>query len=194
MDIDTPETPLLARVAPGVYIGNVTAAMNSKLTTDMKITATIDLTGRQKYAVSAGATREFVLPSQELLRDEYQKMINKLKEIATCIKDFRAKNHNVLIYCIDGRNKSPLVAGYYMITYLGSKPTDVVTTLSTIYMTPEQRKMEQDDQNNRYMLPENITPEEREKLDTDRKARAELRCLTLITFKNLLRVVPSGGS
>jgi protein-tyrosine phosphatase len=96
---------------------------------DADITAIINLTGKMDRMVEDVDYFDYALPSSELLETEFQKTITKLEAIMSDLSELRNNNRNVLIHCLDGKNKSMLAAGYYLITRCGKKADATIDLL-----------------------------------------------------------------
>ncbi len=192
-------TPRHVNVVDGVYIGNASAASDFDFLDRYDITAVINLTGKQLRDVRGKPITlpgyihvfDFMLPSQELLDAEIPKTYNKLDAIMNVIRSLRVDGRNVLIQCNDGRNKSMLVVGYYLIVDHEQQHSDVISKLETLYFTDQQKSLEARDKQ-LYAANPNTTaviigPAERSIYEADRAERQELRGLTMMTFRKLLR-------
>ncbi len=185
--------PRHASVVDGIYVGNASAASDFDFLDQHDITIIINLTGRQlrdthgKPIVMPGYIRvyEFILPSQELLDTEIPKTYNKLDAIMNAIRSSRIDGRNVLIQCNDGKNKSMLVAGYYLIVDYEQRYSNVVSKLEALYFTPQQKAAEARDTQSQ-VIPLNAA--ERITYETDKAERQELKGLTMMTFRKLLRL------
>lgn len=155
-----------AKVIDGLYIGNCT---DNSFLTIANISAIINVAGKPlSHTIDVF---DYTLPSQELLDSEIPKTINKLDTICQDIKLLLDNNRNVLIYC-GGKNKSPLIAGYYLIKYCGWNHMVAISTLKYIYMTKEQKE---------ELSSTNSTSRKHE--------LGLLECLTMGTFCKVLRIV-----
>jgi hypothetical protein len=101
-----------------------------------------------------------------------------------------SNKHRILIQCADGRNKSMLIAGYYLITRGKMNPDQVVNMLETKYFSDQQRA---DDIRDDEITRKAILGEDPPKFsDDDRQRQSErrdLRCLTRRSFQKLLRTI-----
>jgi hypothetical protein len=207
-------TPIYTKVTDGIWIGNETSVTVVSMLISNNITAVINLTGTDIYRLF-GADQwydcidviDFLLPNQELMDTEIPKVTNKLDTIANEINKFRAQGKCVLIQCIDGKNKSMLAAGYYLIVdqkrqheadpgkVRAVNVDDIISNLETIYYTQAQKDDERHDLASWDIDPDlieekllKLTPEARKKLDQDREGRRAVRGLTMPTFRKLLRL------
>ncbi len=144
--------PLINQVAPGLFVGNLAAAVSPGLLRDNAVDAAINLCGPIRLVDShlfgegnpSGTTDppehidtyNYTLPVQELLDDEIDKTIERLKVIAGEIGNLLSSSKIVLVYCEDGQRKSLLTAGFYLINS-GKKHESVVQHLNSIY--PDNR-------------------------------------------------------
>lgn len=166
----------VVKVTDGIWVCSG-AAFNDLLVTTADITAVIDLDGSRNYGTSVDVF-DFMLPDQELLDEELPPIIKKLNTIATTIKTLRDNGRNILISCPDGRNKSMLAVGYYLLT-IKNAPESTIDMLDTIRFTPEQKC---DDMAYKQLLNAVVAPEVEEK----RRERQLLRSLTLNSFRKIL--------
>lgn len=123
---------IYALVTDGIYIGNINSAKDLVFLANADISAIINLSGVYNDPVEDVDCFDFLLPSQELLDSEIPMTVKKLETIATTIADLRARNRTVLIHCIDGKNKCPLCAGYFLIKYCGYG-AEIIERLRNLY-------------------------------------------------------------
>lgn len=186
--------PMVASVGNGIWVGNVASASQTKFINDMNIAAIVNLTGRFPESVHDDVDYfDYMLPSQELMNNEFPKTITKLESIAGDIKDIRDNNKNVLIYCYDGKNKCILAAAYYLITHCGKDVESVIESLEQLYFTEEQKREEQESKLTiQSMVPEDQTVGVALSVNMaavkKREERNAIRCLTLSSFKKILRM------
>ncbi len=126
---------LVAKVSDGIWIGNATC--NPLFMQANNISAVIKL-DRNVIVGPDFDHFSYALPDTELMVEEFPKTIAKLDSMCEIISEMRAVGRNIIIQCADGKNKSALVAGYYLTRRVGQKRDTVVTQLSTVYFTPEQ--------------------------------------------------------
>lgn len=187
--------PIHAKVAEGLWVGNKSSCIDVQFLADEDITAIINLSGTADPPVEDVDYFDFMLPSQELLDIEFPKTLSKLEAIANDIKMLRDNGRSVLIHCSDGKNKCVLAAGYYLITQCEKKAADVIEQLELLYLTAEQKREEMDFRSKLSHIPEN--PEEgvaiAVSVDAERRkaTRNEIKCLTIASFRKILRVVGS---
>lgn len=175
------------QIKHNLYIGDITS-VKSKSLESLQISAIINLTD-DKINCTGIEVFDYYLPDQELLDTEFGKTIKKLDTIIDDIKYLHQLNHSVLICCFDGRNKSALVAGYYLIS-IGEHSSKVITMLDTLYFTPEMRVQEeiykkqiQDEQNG--IVPFASGDELILRLSLA-ESRNKIRCLTLQSFQKII--------
>ncbi len=128
---------LVAKVSDGIWIGNAEMSNNAVFMRVNDISAVIKL-DRSVIIPPDMDHFSYVLPDNELLSEEFPKTVTKLESICDIISEMRAVGRNIVIQCADGKNKSALVAGYYLTRRGGQKRDVVITQLSTVYFTPEQ--------------------------------------------------------
>lgn len=181
---------------PIITVGDYTVAESREITTNLNISAVINLHGEDiKTQIE---THDFMLPSQELLDSEKQKIMTKLNAIADNIHNLRNAGKNVLVVCEDGKNKCMLAVGYYLIMKCGAKYIDVIYQLETLYFDQKQHADETFDRDlivansNPKNTPREFTNAEFTALEESRNARREIRCLTMQSFARLLRL--AGGA
>lgn len=180
---------LYANVKDGLWIGDKNAAADYDFLQTHNITAVISLSGTPKMFDDIDYF-DYTITSQELLSNEVSKTISKLDTIFKDIKTLRDNNRIVLINCIDSKNKSPLVAGYYLMKTKKDDESSgsIIWRLESIYFTAVQFT---DEAAYRYMVSQNmvnssdILPEDIQQKLRDRN---EIRCLTNRSFRNILRV------
>jgi hypothetical protein len=128
---------LIAHVCDNIYIGNI-ASIRADILARHKISIIINLAGSQYKRDKCGDVdiMEYTLPSQELLDSEVPRTISKLDTIYNKIKE-ASSAHNILICCNDGKNKSALVAAYYLLKS-GQHSAQVIKKIENIYCTDSQ--------------------------------------------------------
>jgi hypothetical protein len=200
--------PKHIKVTDGIYIGNLTAASDTGFLRTYNINAVVNLTGKALVDVYGRqldtlppnvVVLDFLLPSQELMDTEIPKTCNKLDAIMTDIRSLRVNHRNILVQCNDGKNKSMLVIGYYLIVDHERPYDKVIDDLEILYFTDQQKAIEIRDRQQRDADPEIIeglllgmSADARKQLEVDRLERRELRGLTMLTFRKLLRL--KGGA
>lgn len=128
---------LVAKVADGIWIGNAEMTNNAVFMRVNDISAIVKLD--RNVIISPDVDHfSYVLPDNELMPEEFPKTVTKLDSICNIISEMRAVGRNIVLQCADGKNKSALVAGYYLTRRCGQRRDVVVTQLSTVYFTPEQ--------------------------------------------------------
>lgn len=168
---------LSARITKNMYIGDVQLVQNTKFLHNENITAIINLSGKKTTSVNNIDIFDFVLSNQELMDVEFPKMISKLEMICQTISELVHNNRNFLICCLDGKNKSPLTAGYYLIKYCREDVNHTISRLETIYYSPD-------------ILAEHINAGTSNNVsDNLRTAHAERRTLTMSSFRRILRLI-----
>jgi hypothetical protein len=184
-----------ALAAEGLYVGNRPAAVDLQFLSNADITAVIDVSGLQKPLahVEDVDVFTFLLPNQELMNTEFQKTEAKLSTITSLIKDLHTSRRRILIVCDDAKNKCLLAAGHYLIS-TGASHVKTISDLEMLYLSAEQRAEELQERNLLDTDPDIF--EKRDKLDPKIRAEIEQRaaqrrermCLTMETFKKLLRL------
>lgn len=179
---------LFGKVADGIWIGNSTLASDEFFFQVNDISAIIKL---DRNIISGVDVDEFIfaVPDDELMEMEYQKTITKLESICETIKELRDNRRNILIQCADGKNKSALVAGYYITRRGGVDADRAISFLTTIYFSADQVKEEQKDRE-RFLKIQNMDPVQ-ELTGEDLKKQEErrkLRALTNVSFQKIIRL------
>ena len=120
------QDPVISKITDSLYIGNSAAAKNCDLLNQLGITAVFNFGSLYKRDQQYPAiVFDYVLPSQELMDSEIPKTMLKLESIAEDINATINDSHRILVVCSDGKNKSTLAVGYYLIKK-ASRPLDVV--------------------------------------------------------------------
>lgn len=190
---------MYALVDDGIYVGNISAAKDLNFLANADVSAIINLSGKLVESIEDVDVFEFLLPSQELMDSEIPKTNAKLDTICTVIHELRANNRTVLIQCADGKNKCMLAVGYYLISKHNKPFNTVIEQLEMLYLSPQQKSDERDERVRYDLDPEafertesGLSPEERYILETKRSARRNLKCLTMASFRKILRL--KGGA
>lgn len=186
--------PLYAKIAEGIWVGNINATLELDFAAN-DITAVINLSGKYLTFTSDDIDNfDYALPNQELMDIEFPKTLTKLDVIASDIADLRANNRNILVQCYDGRNKSILAVGYYLISKCNKRPDSVVDLLEQIYFDDDQKRAEQEAKvaDMSRFIPDDMSKGTAMSLDLNiaqmREERNAIRCLTFASFKKILRV------
>jgi hypothetical protein len=186
-----------AQAVDGLYVGNRGAARDLAFLSNADITAIVDISGFWvKFPLDPIEDVDvftFLLPNQELMNTEFQKTEAKLGEITKLLQNLRSSRRTVLIVCDDGKNKCMLAAGHYLISG-GAPYVKTIDQLEMLYFTQQQRDEELQERNLLATDPDIF--EKRDKLDAKVReelalrasARRERACLTMETFKKLLRM------
>lgn len=196
------EKTVYAKIAEGIYVGNAASAADIQFLADAEITAIVNLSGRADMNVEDVDIFDYMLPSQELMEVEFPKTFAKLEIISQDIHAARINQRSVLIHCGDGKNKCMLAAGYYLITHCGKKYDAVIDQLETLYFSAQQKHDDQEDQGRMAVDPEEYlqpdiklteierkaTEDVRKELEEKRAARRAIRCLTMSSFRKMLRL------
>lgn len=124
-----------ARYSDRLFVGDLESIKDLKFLTTNDITAAINISGKAVKVADEIDIFSFLLPSEELLDTEIPKTTAKLETIAKTIADLYSGNHNILIYCADGRNKALLTLGFYLIGYQQKPYADVIVEMENIYGT-----------------------------------------------------------
>jgi hypothetical protein len=128
------QDPVISKITDGLYIGNSAAAKNCDLLNQFGITAVFNFGSLYKRDQHYPAmVFDYVLPSQELMDSEIPKTMLKLDSIAEDIHATLAESHRILVVCSDGKNKSTLAVGYYLIKKASRNLDVVVETLESAY-------------------------------------------------------------
>lgn len=177
---------LVKKVSDGIWIGNSSCSDPTFYRVN-DVSAMIRL-DKKIQPVDDVDCFDFVVPDNELMDMEFQKVSLKLDSICETIAELRANGRNVLVQCGDGKNKSALVVGYYLTRRCGLPTDTVVTMLTTIYFTPEQVQEEVAD---KQRLQKIQYGEEVQPITADALARQEvrrgLRALTNVSFQKIIR-------
>ena len=176
------------KITEGVWVGAVTSNrdiidptflqtndIDAVIALNLKITGSFDVF-------------DFAISSAELLDFEIPKTISKLEQACETIKDLRAANRGILIACNDGKNKSMLVAGYWLITRGGMQPDAVINFLETIHFSAQERADETRDVEALHRSIQTDTPLKNTAEDLKKQSiRREKRCLTMASFRRVLQ-------
>lgn len=130
---------LQAKISDGIWIGDSSIVNDTTFFQTFDISAIISL---DRGIKSVEDIFDYVIPGTELMDSEVPKVLTKLNDICDTIKELRENGRAVLIQCADGKNKSALVAGYYLISRGGMDAAKVVEFLIGMYFTPAQRAEE----------------------------------------------------
>ncbi len=176
---------LQSKIQEGIWIGDSSMCKDTTFFQTFDISAIISL---DRGITSAEDIFEFVLPNTELLDSEVPKVLTKLESICDTIKELRENGRSVLIQCADGKNKSALVAGYYLIRRGGMDPVKVIEFLTKMYFTAAQSAEEAADKIRleRVQREEQVAPLSEEDMKRQ-EARRVLRALTNRSFQKILR-------
>lgn len=126
---------LVAKVADGIWIGNAVVSNLHFAANDISAVVKLDTGVVVDPSVDCFT---YALPDTELLQEEYPRVIAKLKTICDIISDMRAVGRNIIIQCEDGKNKSAIVAAFYLTRNLGQQRDVVIQQLSAVYFSPKQ--------------------------------------------------------
>lgn len=155
------QEPLIAKITDNVYIGNGASARNCDLLNQLGITAVFNFSSLyQRDQQYPAMVFDYVLPSQELMDSEIPKTMIKLDSIAEDIHATLAESHRILVVCSDGKNKSTLAVGYYLIKKASRNLDVVVEVLESAYCNSSM----------------------------DEKALKASRALTMASFRKVLRL------
>jgi hypothetical protein len=184
---------LFKQVQDDIYVGNHASAEDMTFLANAGITAIINLGKRGAPPIESVIIFDASLPSQEMMDSEIPDAVIRLETLSSYIDDLRRGQHTILIRCTDGRNQSILLAGYYMITRC-TRSQSVIEDLGMIYMTDQQRA---DEAAERLCIAENpgkfgsrfndMSAEERVEAEARERSRKDARCLTMASFRKLLR-------
>ncbi len=197
--------PIRVKVADSLWVGNI-SAFDVNFLAQNNITVVINVTGKPSTSLMKNCIvsndldiADYILPSQELMDTEILKTCNKLDTIMSDMCRWLANKKNILIQCNDGKNKSMLVAGYYLITVCKRDHNEAIQSLETAYFTEQQKIEEKKDYIAWNTDPEVVeatfakfTAEEWAAIQTKRSERRAVRGLTMATFRKLLRI--KGGA
>lgn len=114
-----------ARYSEQLYVGDETISRDKSFIENENISAIINLSSNP-VKIENVATFSYQLPSNELLDSEIPKVNTKLDYIAKMISELYQDGHVILIYCMDGLNKSLLALGYYLMQHHNIKYDDVI--------------------------------------------------------------------
>jgi hypothetical protein len=126
---------LVAKVADGIWIGNSNVSSAFMRVNDISAVVKLD------NDVIVGPDIDcftYALPDAELLNEEIPRVVTKLSTVCNIINEMRGVGRNIIIQCSSGKNKSAVVAGFYLTRYLGQKRDVVTEQLSAVYFSPEQ--------------------------------------------------------
>lgn len=187
------DSSLHALVCDRIYAGNTEAANDIDLLDQLGITAVINLSDK-KY-IGLHEVYDFALSPCELLQSEIQKMQLKLASIITQLTKLYNNSGRLFIFCNDGRNRSLLVAGCFLVSH-GHKYQDVINKLEMLYMSADQRAHELREReridaelDGKIIL---MSAEESARIASSKESRNELRGLTNKSFAKIIRL--NGGA
>lgn len=180
------------QVSEGIFVGDL--AVVTSLTRDQGFTRVIWLgtvDPLKPLPQCPGAEYFYYpLPNQELMEQEFPRIFTRLDTIANDIDLMRKAGCKILVACDDGKNRSLLACGYYLITKL--RQNDVIARLEMLYFSAEQRA--EDIEDAKYITAaDNEEPieETEEAMATRLARRAErrvIRGLTMNSFKKMLKL------
>jgi hypothetical protein len=173
---------LCVKIADGIWIGGAKATADPILLQCNDISAVIRLD-----KLPPGDTIdvfEYSIPGTELLDMETPSVVKKLETICEDIRDLRDSRRNILIQCVDGRNKSPFVAAYYLIRKCGRDARSTIDSISGVYFTPGQAAAEKlsAERFAKIQNGEDVPAEDPNEL----AVRASLRALTNRSYRGIL--------
>lgn len=167
-----PEIPIYHTIIDGIFVGNLWSADSISTIDHLDITKVINLTNFDIEPIEDVEFIEFGLPDTEMLDAEIPRMTEKLDNIVKTINNALTSGCRVLICCEDGRNKSMLVAAYYLCS-CGSPLETTIARLETAYFSPAQMAAEQAERRGEYQ--------------PDREERQKIRAFTMKSYLTLLR-------
>jgi hypothetical protein len=182
---------LVAKIADGIWIGNAEMSNNPVFLRVNDISAIIKLD--RSVAVPADMDSfGYPLPDNELMPEEFPKTVTKLDSICEIISEMRGVGRNIIIQCADGKNKSALVAGYYLTRRLGQNPETVVSQLSTVYFSPEQVVEDREEKDRLLKIQSgegvpNVTAVTAEDLKRQ-EVRRSRQALSNLSFRRIIRL------
>jgi hypothetical protein len=179
--------PKYVKIAEGIYVGAIPPrqSLDQAFLTTSDVKAVIALNIRLESA--SVEILEYALPIDEMMDSEIPKTLSKLGEICEEIKELRDGGVNVLVACNDGRNRSMLVVGYYMIKYGRMNPRDVVRMLEQFHFTEQERlDQERDDEAVRLSVLSGGQLQRTQEDIRAADARRGVRCLTMQSFRRAL--------
>lgn len=183
------KTLLFAKVADGIWIGNAALSRDEMFFRVNDISAVIKLDRAVTTEVDADEFT-FAIPDDELMEMEYAKVISKLKEICDTIKELRDNRRNIVIQCADGKNKSSLVAGYYLSRRGGINAEKVIDFLTCVYFNPDQVKEEQCDKERLQKIQNGVSVPD--PTPADLKKQEERRNLRALSNRSFCGIIRSG--
>jgi hypothetical protein len=188
----------LYSITRNIFVGTKDSLDIPKCLHDSGITAIINVTGYQINSIEGIDIFDYTLPNQELMDIEISKVSAKLDIIINDINELRRNGRNILIICTDSKNKSILVAGYYLISS-GEHYQKVIDRLEMLYFTEQQKLDEIADRKLKALAPElfeeyysKLVETEKIDLETKRRERRLLKCLTMVSYIKVLRI--KGGA
>ena len=175
-------TLLFAKIADGIWIGNSVATENVLCCKDIHSIIRLDNIPGDFCEIY-----NYAISSEELLDMEIPTVVKKLNKICDIICDLKSAHKNILIQCADGKNKSLLVAGYFLKKCGKMNAHTVLTKCRTIYFTDEQRGEEILDQERAQKIKrgEHIMPPSPEDIER-MEVRKNLRCLNNRSYRKII--------
>lgn len=195
---------MYARVSDCIYVGNAAASSDLLFLANADISAIINLCTskeNQPEPTEYVDVFDFILPAQELMDSELQKTDMRLAAIVGAVRDLRKSNRSVLISCEDGKNQCMLVAGYYQIAELRMGADAVIESLEMLYFN---EAMKADELRERTLLKTNPgalqtqligrSAAEIAQIEESISSRRDRKCLTMASFRKILRMKGLGKS
>ena len=178
---------MFAKVTDGIWIGNAALSNDELFFRVNDISAVIKLDRAVSTVVDADEFT-FAIPDDELMEMEWHKVTLKLDEICDTIKELRDNRRNIIIQCADGKNKSSLVAGYYLSRRGGISAEKVIESLTCAYFSADQVKEEQCDRDRLQKIQNGISVPDPTQADLQKQEeRRNLRALSNRSFCGIIR-------
>ncbi len=111
-------------IYPGLWLGDITSAMDTEFLKEKKITCIINCT--QNYPFVKGISHTYRVPVMDNLKtDQIYKMYTALDQASKYIYEM-LPSHNILIHCHAGRQRSVAVVSAFFIKYADFDPELVI--------------------------------------------------------------------
>lgn len=122
-------TPAASEILPGLWIGDRLAAGDAIWLREKNITAVINCTRSQEFSKEAHLKQALRVPVRDNLEPaEIHKMGKYLGPVVAKIQEW-LPNHNVLVHCYAGRQRSSAVIIAYLLKHGGGLELDEIIEL-----------------------------------------------------------------
>jgi protein-tyrosine phosphatase len=126
----------IAKVADGIYIGNLEAAKNNQLLTNNNIHCIVNLSNVQ-YNHTLPQFKVFI-DDIFIPHDQLNIFMFKFKKAVSAITRARESGYNVFIHCMAGVNRSATAIALYLIEQKWNR----IDVLNALYSANKERNVE----------------------------------------------------